>query len=226
MSDASLARAARIPVAILRAIRQIESGGSACVVRFEPHVFNRITGGRHAHQIPFTRDPARGVSLVRAETNRAAFEHARRFDASAAVRSTSWGAYQVLGGKLLNLYDTPSKGVRAFDRDPIGVSDQVLVEWFRTKPRAAQAARDGDIAELARLYNGSTRWRDRLRDALARPTGRRPSAEGCPAVGGGGLGILFVVGVAGAAWFGGKWIRQRRMRFQPASRLERRRRAR
>ena len=165
-----LAARAEIPPAILHAIRQIESSGNPRAVRFEPHVFNRLTEGRYAAQIPFTRDPERGVSLVREETNRDAFGHAFRFDPEAAVRATSWGRYQVLGGHLLSVTAAePALAVAQFDADPISVGAQMLVSWFQGRPAARRAAQVGDIDTLARLYNGSSRWGNRLRQALSNP---------------------------------------------------------
>jgi len=180
-ADVQLAERARIPTEILLAIRRIESGSNPGVVRFEPHLFHAYTGtagcrpGRCTSTrlltqirytgVPYT--PARGsVDLTRSHTNRAAFERARGYDEEAAIRSTSWGLYQVLGGLLLRV--RPSNPVEAFDRDPRTVSDELLVEWFTRRSRAAAAARAFDIPELARLYNGSQRWADRVSTQLAR----------------------------------------------------------
>jgi len=174
MSDATLAAAAGIPVDILRAIRELESSGRVNAVRFEPHVFNRETNDRYRSQIPFTPDPTRGVSLVASETNRAAFERASTFNARAAIRSTSWGLYQVMGPALLRIY--PTDPVGHFDRNPAGVSDELLVEWFRSRPAAVAAANARNIQELARLYNGSQRWGERLMTILGRMLPAPPAA--------------------------------------------------
>jgi hypothetical protein len=163
-SDDALAAEAGIPVVVLRAIRSIESGGSPSAVRFEPHLFHRNTSGRYRSQVPFT--PAPGVSFSRtaSETNRAAFERARQLDEPAAIRSTSWGLYQVLGGHLLRQY--PSNPVAAFDANPADVSDRLLVSWFHASPRAQRAATSLRIMDLAQLYNGSTRWGERVAAAV------------------------------------------------------------
>jgi hypothetical protein len=155
-TDAELAAEAGISPPMLRAIRQVESGASPRAVRFEPHVFHRpsMTGGRYRAQVPYTPGEGRAASSVRSETERAAFERARRLDAAAAVKSTSWGSYQVLGDKLIRLYGTPDAGVAAFDADPVTVSDRLLVAWMKSRPAAVAAARAGDFAGFARLYNG------------------------------------------------------------------------
>lgn len=175
MSDESLAKEAKIPVVVLQAIRKNESGGNASAVRFEPHVFLRITGnGKRENspfkdKIPFTRDPVRKISLIKKETDRAAFENATKFDKDAAIRSTSWGLYQIMGVHLLKLFtDCP---IEHFDNDSINVSDRLLVSWFKSNPKAAKAAREFDIAELARRYNGSERWGIRVAEAIKKLKG-------------------------------------------------------
>lgn len=200
-ADDVLAGRAGIPVRILRAIRILESGGSPSATRFEPHVFNRLTRSRYAAQIPFTRDPERHISLVRAETNRAAFEHAKRLDSEAAIKSTSWGLYQVLGGHLLRV--ASGDPVRYFDRNPEEVSAEMLASWFRASPAAARAAQAGNITELARRYNGSERWGRRLTQILE--SGRADVARRIVGTTSGSavpwFGVAMVgVGVAFAGW--------------------------
>lgn len=204
MSDASLAARAEIPVEILRAIRSIESGSNPGVVRFEPHLFfRRVPDARG--EIPFTPDPSRGVSLVASETNRAAFERARRIDERAAIESTSWGLYQVLGSHLLQVH--PSDPVGAFDRDPRGVSDELLVSWFHSRPAAQRAAQAFDIERLAELYNGSERWGQRLRAALESGAGEiEGAAAAVPWWGWAGLAAAW----SGVAFFAYKLWRGRR----------------
>ena len=160
MTDQELADRAGIPLRILLAIRAVESGGSASAVRFEPHLFHRDTGGRFTRaQVPWTPAPGRGsVSLTPSETNRAAFERAFRLEPRIAVTSSSWGAYQVLGRHLLAVRGPdPDRAVAAFDADPVHVGEEMFLSWMRGNPAAQTAARAGDIARLAELYNGSQR---------------------------------------------------------------------
>lgn len=218
MTDAELAARAGIPVSILLAIRAVESGGRASAVRFEPHVFHARTGsnptcrstpGRcttaqiqtaarpdHLSAVPWTpsgREGRPSVSYIGSETNRAAFERAFRLDPVAAVRSTSWGEYQVLGGHLLSTQGgTPAQSVAAFDRDPAGVGRAMLISWFADSDAARALAQRGDVEGLAMLYNGSREWGIALRRAL----GRAPAPA---AAVGGGLGVLVLALAAGYA---------------------------
>lgn len=169
--DEALADAIGLDPPMLRAIRTIESSGKVGAVRFEPHIFHRETDDRYRAEVPYTPGEDRAASTIRSETNRAAFERARQFDAAAAVRATSWGAYQVLGGHLLRLYGSPAAAVAAFDRNPAAVSDELLAAWLATNPAALAAARAHDFTEFARRYNGSMyyvrRYDERLAEAYA-----------------------------------------------------------
>ncbi|RLB42432.1 MAG: hypothetical protein DRH30_04880 [Deltaproteobacteria bacterium] len=193
--DAALATEAGIPVDILMAIRQIESSASPRAVRFEPHVFHRKTNSRFVSSVPGSPGE---VSRVREYTNRAAFERARRYDETAAIQSTSWGLFQVLGGHLIRRY--PRRPVSAFDANPEQVSKELLVSWFQGNPRAKTAAQNYDIAELARRYNGSDRWRRRVTLALERIQGEGIEiAQGSMKTALPVLGILAITGSAAVA---------------------------
>lgn len=149
----SVTDATTIPPAVIRAIRLVESNDRPNTVRFEPHLFHRQTGGVYEGQVPWTR--SRGdVSLVASETDRAAFERAARLAYDAAVRSSSWGAGQVLGGVGIRLYGSPQAFVRAFDANPSRVSDELMIGWFQGRPAAVAAVHAQDWPTLKRLYNG------------------------------------------------------------------------
>jgi hypothetical protein len=167
-TDEELASDANIPVRVLQAIRSIESGGNVAAIRFEPHLFLRRVPGA---QIPYTRGPTMAASRVGSETNRAAFDRARAINEDAAIRSTSWGLYQVLGSHLLTAY--PSDPVGSFFANPREASDRLLISWFRANPQAAAAARALNFTELARRYNGSSLspWGTRVAAAYARGGG-------------------------------------------------------
>ena len=141
-----------LPVKVVQTIEAVESGGKASAIRFEPHVFHRKRPDL-ADRVPFTKGP-RGYSVTKTETNKDAFEHAFTLDPAAAVESTSWGLYQVLGGHLLSIYSSPASGVDHFYADPEKVSYELFVSWFNDSPRALSAARERNWKKLARYYNG------------------------------------------------------------------------
>lgn len=199
--DADLAGQAQIPVGVLRAIRSVESGGNPAAIRFEPHLFLRRVPGA---SIPYTHGPTMAASRVASETNRSAFERARAINEQAAIQSTSWGLYQVLGQHLLNAY--PNDPVGSFFENPREASDRLLVSWFRANPAAAAAARALNFTELARRYNGSSLspWGTRVAAAYARGGGeggtaavaRTAAYQVTPWIVAGVAGVAAIVGIA------------------------------
>ena len=188
MSLQDVANRTGCPIRFLVGVRAVESGGKPRAVRFEPHIFQRQrpelvveiprdTSVEEAHpqriaawkagKIPYTpgrmrSGKPRAASSSREETDRTAFEAARKLDAVAAVLSSSWGSYQQLGGafkRALGLdaaknANDANAAVAAFDADPLGVSNKLLAAWLLSNPKALQAARDGNIEEFVRRYNG------------------------------------------------------------------------
>ena len=95
------ARAIGCPVAAIRAVSDVESRGGFLAdgrpkILFERHVFRRQTGGRFdgAHPAISCAAPG-GYRGGAAEYDRLA--EALACDRAAALRSTSWGAFQLLG---------------------------------------------------------------------------------------------------------------------------------
>jgi len=197
-SDAHLARQAEVPPNVIAAIREIESGGHANAVRFEPHLFHRKTGNVHLQQVAWTRDRG-SVSLQPSETNRAAFLRAYQINPRAAVESTSWGRYQVLGSTGIRLYGSPELFLRAFNSAPAAVSDQLLVAWFHSRPAAQEAARACDVSELAYRYNGSrtSPWSRRFAAAVEARGGCYGSGSTWTAA----LGAVALLGALGGAGY-------------------------
>lgn len=155
LSDAQIARRAGIPTRVLKAIRHVESRGKPSAVRFEPHLFHRYRPDL-AEGVPYTRS-SRGYSTTKSETGRAALEHAMTLDPETALRSTSFGSYQVLGGYLMQAYPgDPNDALAAFWASPREASDLMVAAWFQDNRRARSAANKNppDMAALAKAYNG------------------------------------------------------------------------
>ncbi len=174
-SDVTLARQAGIPVLVLKAIRQTESGGHANAIRFEPRIFNMLTGNRFQSQFP-SDTGSRGTGTAPP----AAFNRAYALDPTNAVKATSWGSYQVLirdaGPQIWSAAgQNPARFIQMFNADPQGISERILTSWFANRPPAQQAAQAYDWVELAHRYNGAsagteqnTHYSGNLRTAYAR----------------------------------------------------------
>ena len=171
-----------IPVDLLSAFVLVESGGHPEAVRFEPHLAYRKLRDR-ARVIPYTpQSDQKKWSLVRAETNREAFDAALGMNDDddwkrAIVESSSFGLFQVLGGALLRLFPGDAEeAVSAFDSDSEVVSFALVADWFRRSPRGLAAAKADppDVRRLVRSYNGSgniSSYSRKLTEALLRVRG-------------------------------------------------------
>ena len=153
--DVELAKKVGIPANVLRAIRLIESGGrSPKALRFEAHQWTRKKGSKP----PKGYTPGNGHpwSDTASESGRSAFLAAYKLDKNMAVRVSSFGSYQVLGGHGIKYYGSAQKFWTAFNKDPNNVSDILVVAWFNGTPKAVQAAKNLDFTALAVLFNGKS----------------------------------------------------------------------
>lgn len=236
MSDASIAAATGIPVPFVRAIRAVESGGNPAAVRFEPHVFWGIRKGlpdatgpqiraalspSELAQVPYTPGNtdwraanglspcriSRAASCTATETNRAAFLRAYALAPATAIRATSFGTFQVLGGDLLAINaNDPARAKAAFDADPAGVSEALLVHFLNvTKQRAKEAAIAGDVPAFVHYYNGCGRaghpeeWAASCHDYIVKFETALRGGTGSSGAAGGIIALLVALGL----W---KWL--------------------
>jgi hypothetical protein len=161
---AALSRGTGLAPKTLHAIVQVESRGAEAAIRFEPHRFLRLRPDL-AGSIPYTPGVKPWI-VPRSQSSEEAFDRAFDLDPAAAIRSTSFGAFQVMGWALLPegqaggpvrlLPDrvVALRAMIAFDTDPLAVSGRMLGRWLRASPGAIEAARALDWAEFARIYNG------------------------------------------------------------------------
>jgi hypothetical protein len=108
LADSDLEWAARTletSVAVIQAVCEVEAPGGGFLddrrpkILFEAHVFSRITKGRFDRSHPMLSSPSWNRSLYGRE---GAWQHERlgsaiALDRSAALKSASWGKFQVLG---------------------------------------------------------------------------------------------------------------------------------
>ena len=164
-----LAERLGIDPSVLLAISRVESAGvGPDALRFEPHVFLREQPGA---SIPYTRGDtncpdnwrkAGGcvdfVSYQPEETGQAAFERAYAIDPGAALRSTSFGSFQVIPFKdLSHLSENPEEFLTKFKEDPLGLSYELLEARLTSpgnKVDLLAAAKSGDWTAFAVGYNG------------------------------------------------------------------------
>ena len=148
----------RCPVAAVCAVAAIESAGRGFLpdrrpkILFERHVFHRETAGRYDAAHPRISDPAPGGYLGGArEYDR--LEEALGLDRKAALRSASWGKFQIMGFNhaLAGEPDLERFVARMVSGEPAQLD--CFVAFIEARGLAG-ALRDCDWPAFARGYNG------------------------------------------------------------------------
>ena len=165
----------------MEAVAQVEAGAYGAfldsgepVILFERHKFDKWTGGRYRDKrVPNTANgwgiisspiPG-GYGPVSVQHQRLAF--ASTLNRDAALKSTSWGLFQILGENHEAAgYPWLQRFINAMYRD---VDDHLraFVMFIRHDYRMVDALRAKDWAEFARLYNGPAYARNRYDEKMA-----------------------------------------------------------
>lgn len=155
------------PAAYIKAVAQVESAGAVVwklpdgrdvlPVRFEAHVFGKLTGYRFNESNPGLSCRDWNPALA-ARTRLGAWEQlaaARRLDRQAANEATSWGAFQIMGyhWKRLGFGSVESFMHAMADRLPAGQLD-VFVKFIQADRALWSAMKAGDWPSFERIYNG------------------------------------------------------------------------
>lgn len=105
LTEADYARAARalaVDVPAIKAVAEVESAGDGFLdtdeptILFERHKFHKHTGGRFSQAHPDISNPKSG-GYGKTKDQHARLQKAVALDRDAALMSTSWGKFQVLG---------------------------------------------------------------------------------------------------------------------------------
>lgn len=144
-----LARALGVEYAALKAVIDIESAGSGfdpitgkIKIQFEPYHFQKRTGIRVAN----------GVENQQAEWK--AFNRAWGYDPEAAMQSTSWGMFQIMGfNHRAAGFQTVGEMVDAFKISEMEQAKGACT-FIRNNPPMYRALQKKDWATFAHYYNG------------------------------------------------------------------------
>lgn len=126
------------------------------LILFEPHIFHRLTGGKYSEAWPaisyptFGSQPYPGSQSTRWDQLR----QAMRLDEANALKSASWGLFQIMG---FNFKPAGFAGVEAFVRTMATTEDAQLLAFaalIKAMPGAQKALQLSDWAGYARIYNG------------------------------------------------------------------------
>ena len=173
LSDTDFERAALVigcSVAAVRAVAEVESQGGFLPdgrpkILFERHKFHRFTSGAFSSAHPAISNPAPGGYLGNAaEYGRLA--EAIALDREAALKSASWGAFQIMGfNHTLAGHTSVESFVKAMVSGQSGQLD-AFVSFIRKSGLSDELVRK-DWAGFARGYNGKDYAKNRYDTKLA-----------------------------------------------------------
>lgn len=148
-----------VPVAAVKAVAEVEAPGSGFLesgeprILFECHKFSKHTGGKFDADHPDISFPKwGGYGKESAQHGRLA--RAASLDRDAALKSASWGRFQILGENYKQAgFDTIQDFINAMYRDEASQLD-AFVSFIKNDKRLLEALRKRNWATLARIYNG------------------------------------------------------------------------
>jgi hypothetical protein len=165
-----------IEPAMLAAFRSVETGGrnNPKTIRFEPHIFNPCVNKSNPRGVPMPDTRGLGkdgkeesFSRVASETKEAAFKKAYSINPQCAIRATSFGLYQVLGGNMTGIDPDITKALEIFNQNPEEISKKLVEIWFSRNAIAIKYAQDFNYAKLAETYNGESYKQNKYDEYMA-----------------------------------------------------------
>lgn len=174
LTDKALQDAAKIlgvELAVIRAVDEVESSGEGFLpdghvkILFERHKFHQFTKGKYDQSHPnISNEKAGGYGSSKSQYGR--FSKAFELDKEAAMKSASWGRYQIMG---FNYADAGFGSVGSFV-DAMKTGEDAQLKAFVNIIRSwglAPELREHKWASFARQYNGPAYKRNKYDEKLA-----------------------------------------------------------
>ena len=157
---APIAKELDLSIDILMAFEAVESGGTPNAIRFECHKFNQRARKQKFKKVSCTIKSGDSFSRVRAESGSQAFKTAYAINQKAALESTSFGLFQIMGGYMLALEgDSTDQALKKFFKDPVTMSGKLLILWFSDKYWGAHAAKAARKITSTTAPSQNKHWR-------------------------------------------------------------------
>jgi hypothetical protein len=160
-----------VDVAAVRAVDSIESLGRGFhangepVILFERHKFHRHTGGRFDDHPDISSPKPGGYGA--SSRQHARLREAVELDRDAALKSASWGRFQILGENYEQAgFDTLQSFINAMYRDERSQL-MAFVRFVLNDPVMARALRQQDWVTFAERYNGPAQAKHNYSGRLA-----------------------------------------------------------
>jgi len=149
----------QVEVAAIKAVAEVETSGQAFDpdgrprILYERHYFHRLTRGKYSKKHPDISNPsAGGYGKFSAQYGK--LERAFKLDAEAALKSASWGRFQIMGlNHLAAGHPTVAEFVLAMTRAE-SEHLKAFTAFIKSNPALLKALRDKRWAAFAAGYNG------------------------------------------------------------------------
>ena len=149
----------QVPVAVIKAVCEVEAprGGflptGEPIILFERHIFSRLTNRRYDARHPDISNKSPG-GYGPSSAQHARLQKAVRLDRLAALKSASWGRFQILGLNHVQAGFTSMQDfINAMYRDEQSHLE-AFVNFIKNDRRLLNALQNFDWAAFARIYNG------------------------------------------------------------------------
>lgn len=162
LTDADFRAAANhlgVPVAAIKAVAEVEAPGSGFLptgeprILFERHKFSRHTGGKYDQSHPNISNPKWG-GYGKESQQHARLTLAASLDRDAAIKSASWGRFQILGENYRQAGFATLQGfvnaMYASEADQL----EAFCNFVIADKRLHAALKRKDWPVYARIYNG------------------------------------------------------------------------
>jgi hypothetical protein len=167
----AIATALHVQIADIWAVVHVESAGFGFlpdrrpVIRFERHIFHRLTGGQYDRSHPDISSPVPGNAAPDGAEQYKLLDEALSLDSCAALKSASWGLFQILGENhaLAGFPDVQSMVAAMVE------SEGAQLDAFRSflqSTRLAGHLQERNWEAFARGYNGANFQRYRYDQQL------------------------------------------------------------
>lgn len=189
LTDQALREAAKtlnVELAVIRAVDEVESRGEGFLpdgrikILFERHKFHAFTKGKYDASHPnISNAKPGGYGSVKSQYAR--FSKAFELDKEAAMKSASWGRYQIMG---FNYADAGFGSVGSFV-DAMKTGEDAQLKAFVNIIRSwglAPELREHKWASFARQYNGPAYKRNKYDEKLAAAYAKFKGEQGEPVV--------------------------------------------
>lgn len=176
-ADYTAATALGVEVAAIKAVAEVETSGKAFDesgrprILFERHYFHRLTGGRFSAGHPDISNRRSG-GYGSFSSQYVKLERAYELDPDAALRSASWGRFQIMGDNYRAAgFNSISEFVLAMTHSE-SEHLKAFIAFVASNKKMLSALRRNDWPAFAALYNGpgyeKNHYDTRMKDAYIR----------------------------------------------------------